>query len=382
MTKHPVDPEELQAYLDKELVPTRLSEVERHVKDCQECTAVIADLRRVSATLQSWQVETAPTHLKPPVLPVEKPNTGFSWGRLALTLSGAAAVVVIIAAISIPNLLRSRMAANRPPLTTLQGEMYQMGQPRASGAPAEEADVKRILVPTPLQGGRMIAYQVFMTVEVKEFETAKDKLRDIMNAEGGFTAQANFVETPNQPRRANLVLRVPAAKLQTILNQVRALGRVKEEHLNSEEVAGQGVDLEARLHNARATEQRLIEVLSNRTGKVSDILQVEQEIARTREQIERTEAQRLNLMKRVAMATVTLTLAEEFKAELQPAPVGTLRQLWNAPVDGWDNFSGSVLGIVLFLARYGLTLVLWGGLSWMVWRLLCRPLKRLLTQAG
>ena len=224
---------------------------------------------------------------------------------------------------------------------------------------------------------RLISYQVSMTLEVREFEDAKTRLRQIMDAEGGYMAQANFVETPNQPKRANLVLRVPAVKLATILNQVRELGRVREEHLNSEEVTEQVVDLEARLKNARSTEQRLIDVLNNRTGKVGDILQVEQEIARTREQIERMEAQRQNLMKRVEMANVTLTLVEEFKAELQPAPVGTLRQLWNATVDGWENFSGSILGIVFFLARYGLSLILWGGLCWGTWRLVRGPLMKL-----
>jgi hypothetical protein len=220
-----------------------------------------------------------------------------------------------------------------------------------------------------------------MTVEVKEFESAKSKLRHVMDAEGGYITNSDFVETPNQPKRANLVLRIPAVKLATILGQVRELGRVKEEHMSSEEVTEQVVDVEARLKNARSTEQRLIDVLNNRTGKVGDILQVEQEISRTRENIERMEAQRQNLMRRVERATVTLTLAEEFKAELLPAPVGTIRQLWNALVDGWENFSGSILAIVFFFARYGLTLVLWGGLGWLGWRAARTRLKRLLAQA-
>ena len=374
MMKHPVEAEELQAYLDRELAPSRQSEVEHHIRECKECSAMIADLQKVSAALQRWQVEPAPANLQPPVIREEKPAREFSWMRLALGLSGAAAILIALVWIATPNMLRSRIAANRASEVARQRQLmtYQ------GAGPAEELDTKKLLVPTPLQANRMIAYQVSMTVEVKEFDAAKKKLRGIVEAEGGYTAQANFVETPRQPRRANLVLRVPAAKLATILNQIRELGRVKEEHLNSEEVTEQVVDLEARLHNARATEQRLIEVLNNRTGKVSDILQVEQEIARTREQIERMEAQRQNLMKRVEMATVSLTLAEEFKAELQPAPVGTLTQLWNALVDGYDNFAGSILGIALFLARYGLSLILWGGICWLTWRAVRRPFKRIL----
>jgi hypothetical protein len=334
---------------------------------------MIADLKRVSSTLQQWEVK-APPNLKPPVLRDDKLERNFSWGRLALTISGGVVVVLIIAAISIPNLLRSRIASNQA-LTPVDTVSPMLNGPANSGVSARGGSDEA--VPKSAIPSRLISYQVSMTLEVKEFDHAKNRLRDIMDAEGGYMAQANFVETPKQPRRANLIMRVPALKLATVLSQVRELGRVREEHLNSEEVTEQVVDLEARLKNARSTEQRLIDVLNNRTGKVGDILQVEQEIARTREQIERMEAQRQNLMKRVEMANVTLTLVEEFKAELQPAPVGTLRQLWNAMVDGWENFSGSILGIVFFLARYGLSLILWGALCWGTWRLVRGPLMNL-----
>jgi uncharacterized membrane protein YdfJ with MMPL/SSD domain len=179
-----------------------------------------------------------------------------------------------------------------------------------------------------------------------------------------------------------LTVRVPADKLSTVLQQIRSLGRVRQDQLSTEEVTEQVVDLEARLKNARNTEQRLIDVLNNRTGKVGDILQVEQEISRTRENIERMEAQRQNLMKRVEMATVNITLAEEFKAQLETTPIGTGTRLWNTLVDGYDSFVGTILGVVFFFARYGLNLIFWGGVCWMGWRLARPRVKRLLAQAG
>jgi hypothetical protein len=243
-----------------------------------------------------------------------------------------------------------------------------MGTDQGMPAPAGEEASREAAPGIPAVAGRFITYQVTMTVEVKEFDSAKDRLREIMDTEGGYTAQANFVENPDQPRRANLVLRVPAAKLATILNQIRALGRVKEEYLNSEEVTEQMVDLEARLHNARATEQRLIAVLNTRTGRVTDILEVEREIARTRDNIERMEAQRQNLLRRVELATVTLTLAEELKAQLERAPFATAARLRNAFVDGYRNFADSALGLTVFVVSYGPTLLLWGVLVWLAWR--------------
>lgn len=366
MSEHLVQAEELQAYLDRELAPARQAEVERHLVECKECSAMIADLKRVTTTLQQWQVESAPATLRPPVIRTAEKKAGFRWGRLALGLSGAAAVLLLLVAISIPNLLRSRIASNRAPDYARQ--RAAMGTDQGMPTSASEEASRDTAPGIPAVAGRFITYQVTMTVEVKEFDSAKDRLRQIMDAEGGYTAQANFVETPDQPRRANLVLRVPAARLATILNQIRELGRVREEHLNSEEVTEQVVDLEARLHNARATEQRLIDVLNNRTGKVLDILQVEREIARTRQEIERMEAQRQNLLRRVELATVNVTLTEEFKAQMQRAPFAAAARLRNAFIEGYRNFVDSALGLVIFLVRYGPTLLFWGALGWLTWR--------------
>ena len=323
------------------------------------------DFRQVSTTLQQSQVGSGPGSPRLPALAATQKKTGVRWGRLALGLSGAAVVFLLLVAISIPNLLRSPMAPKQASDYARQRTAMgtDQGMPASAGeeAPADRAPG------IPATAGRFITYQVTMTVEVKEFDSAKDRLRQIMDAEGGYTAQANFVETPDQPRRANLVLRVPAARLATILNQIRALGRVREEHLNSEEVTEQVVDLEARLHNARATEQRLIDVLNNRTGKVLDILQVEREIARTRENIERMEAQRQNLLRRVELATVNVTLTEELKAELDRAPFATAARLRNAFIDGYRSFVDSALGLTVFLVSYGPTLLFWGALAWLTW---------------
>ncbi len=365
MTKHFVEPEELQAYLDRELGPARQAEVQDHVEKCAECSRLLGELKCVSAALQRWQVEPAPASLRAPIVVEARPQARRSWVRLALGFSGAAAIVLVLVAITVPNLLRSRMALNdvgpRTPMMTY--EVAPAPRPSGGSTPGDlRAPIGR---PTP---GRMITYQVTMIVEVKEFEEAKTRLLSLVEQAGGYVAGASATNAPGGPQRGNLTLKVPAAKLSQVLERVRALGRVTREDLSTEEVTDQVVDLEARLRNSRATEQRLIEVLKNRTGKVGDVLEVEREISRTRQEIERMEAQRQNLLQRVELATIKVTLDEQFKAELMPAPVGTLIRLRNALVDGYDNFLESFLGLVLFFARYGLAMAFWAVLGWLTWR--------------
>lgn len=401
MGKHFVEAEELQAYLDRELAPARQVEVERHLAECRECAALVADLKRVSETLQQWQVERAPASLRPPAIEAGEAAPRWRWKRLTLALAGTAAVVLLLLAVTTPNLMRSRRVAMpgqpgpvkeapeaepaRPP-ASLVYESRNQGRRNRERVMAEEAlssadqaaPIAGVMANKAATAGRMIAYSVTMTVEVKEFEAKKQRLLAVVEEAGGYVAQAESAQTPNQPQRAELTVRVPVAQLNPVLEELRKLGRVTREQLASDEVTEQVVDLEARLRNARASEQRLIDVLDKRTGKVGDILEVEREIARTRQGIERMDAQRENLRRRVELATIHITLVEEFQAQLQPAPVGTRTRLRNAFVEGYESFIGMLLGFVFFLARYGLTLLFWLGLLWLGWRAMRRPVLRFL----
>ena len=437
MTKHAIEAEELQAYLDRELAAGREAEVARHLGNCRECQAVLGDLKRVSETLQRWQVGPAPASLRPPAVEDAEPQRRFSWRRLTWALAGTAVVALLVLVVAVPNLLKSRMGARTVPEVAQRQPVYAPAPPspppppasaparapaerdrrgdlqarqaeekylvgkevsgeaggalggiapgfKAEGRVADEAAPvgaagNRAMVAKSAVAPRMIAYWVTMTVEVKEFAPAKEKLLKTVADAGGYVAQASAAETPNQPQRADLTVRVPVEKLPAVLEQIRGLGRVVHEQLSSEEVTAQVVDLEARLRNSRATEERLIRVLQERTGKVGDILQVEREIARTREEIERMEAQRKNLLARVELATVAVTLVEEFQAELAPAPVGTGTRLRNAFVEGYENFVGLLLGFVFFFARNGLVLAFWVFLFWLGWRIIRRPLWRLVS---
>jgi len=247
----------------------------------------------------------------------------------------------------------------------------QLAQPEGFAA-SEGGVANRLRAKTGVL--QLVAYQVSLTVEVEEFGAAKQKVEQVVAEAGGYLAQARSQETPDQPQRADLTVRVPVEQLSAVLEKLRGLGRVKNEQISSEEVTEQVVDLEARLRNARVTEQRLIQVLNERTGKVRDILEVEREIARTRQEIERMDAQRQNLLRRAEMATLQVTLVEEFQARLEPAPVGTATRLRNAFVEGYESFAGTLLGFAFFFARYGLVLLFWFGLLWLTWRVMRRRL--------
>src|SRR5207248_252852 len=92
---------------------------------------------------------------------------------------------------------------------------------------------------------------------------------------------------------------------------IRTLGELKKQTLGTEDVTKAYLDTDARLKNAHVIEQRLVDMLKTKTGKVSDLLQVEKELGRVREDIEKMQGELKYWDSQVQFATVTVSLAEK-----------------------------------------------------------------------
>jgi hypothetical protein len=401
-TTHPFAPEEIMAFVDGELAAEQTQAVSSHIGQCAECATVAANHRGLSEQMTSWRVELAPARLADRF----SAGTGEEASRLAVlkrrrspvfryaigVASGLAALVLLLA-ISIPNLLRSKMAANEAgqiarqraeetsKITALYSSVPSAGPRSGHGERAEKGEgesdeEKEELIHSPRFGltlaAPMIARTVSLSIVVKEFDAARVSLDAILARHHDYAAALNVATPQGTGRTIQASLRIPAPQLVAAVAELKALGRVENETQNGEDVTQQHADLLARLKNSRETEQRLQDVLRTRTGKVKDVLEVEQEIARVRGEIEQMEAEQQTLEHRVNFATIDLKLSEEYKALLtSPAP-SVAMQLRNATVNGFRSAFESLLALVLFLAESGPTLLLWLMIlafpAWLLWR--------------
>src|SRR4029453_3619467 len=100
----------------------------------------------------------------------------------------------------------------------------------------------------------------------------------------GFVATQSSSKLPNGKLRGPVIVKVVPENLDRFLQKARNLGELKNQTLGTEDVTKAYFDTDARLRNARRMEERLLQMLDKNTGKVSDLLQVEKELARVREQ--------------------------------------------------------------------------------------------------
>jgi chromosome segregation ATPase len=223
----------------------------------------------------------------------------------------------------------------------------------------------------------MIARTVSLSIVVKDFATARVSLDSILARHRGYAAQLTAATAEHAPRSLQASLRIPAPELASVLAELKSLGRVGNESQSGEEVTQQHTDLVARLQNSRETEERLRAILQQRTGKIEDVLQVEEEIARVRGEIESMEAEQQALEHRVDFATIDLQLTEEYKAELNSPSASVSNRIHNAFVAGLRNAAETILGIVLFFEESGPVLLIWLAILGVPVSLLWRRYRRM-----
>jgi Domain of unknown function (DUF4349)/Putative zinc-finger len=388
-TMHEIEPEELMAYLDGELEASRGSEVVAHIAACTDCSVMEADLRRVSANLVEWQVEAAPEFLAqsigrsltaPASLSVnaQRRRKGFlgAWHGLSMSQWGWKFGVACVALLLLSGLYTQRVMMQR---AILNQQATGLSAPSPLGSVAEafrsnigreqkavssdgEPEADKLAIPAsttvPDAPGPMIARTATMNLVVAKLDAARASLEKLLARHHGFASEMTLDQSNDASASLNGTLQVPTTELNAMLAELRGLGRVTTESQGGEDVSDQHVDLAARLHNARESETRLLDILRTRTGKVGDVLEVEEQISKTRGEIEEMEAQLAGLDKRVAYASIKLQMGEEYKAPAGANGSVALR-LRNAVVGGYRDAVDSLLALAVFLLSAGPTLLIW-----------------------
>lgn len=197
------------------------------------------------------------------------------------------------------------------------------------------------------------------SIEVDSLESSMAELRRVVQKVGGFVADASVQSGRNQNRSATLELKVPAPRFDELTEALGPLGRLQYVNVGAEDVSEEFVDLTARVANGHRLEDRLVELLRTRTGKLQDVLSVERELARVREEIERMEV-RLRFLKTSAqLSTLSVTLYE-------PAPIVASHPgrsvIGEAFKTAWRNFVGVVAGVIASLGFIVPVVILgWAG---------------------
>lgn len=223
---------------------------------------------------------------------------------------------------------------------------------------------------------RIVIRNASLTIVVKDPAQAMGVVSRMAETMGGFvvssehykTYTSNGVEVPE----ATLTVRVPAERLNEAMEQIKALVDNPARDIRSENVTGQDVtkdytDLNSRLKNLEETEARLREIMAS-AKKTEDVLAVNDQLTRIREQIEVIKGQIKYYDEAAALSAISVQIKAQ--ASVQPLeiggwqPEGVARNALQALINTMQFLASATIWLILFALPVGLLIFL---PFWFLW---------------
>ncbi|OZV83267.1 hypothetical protein CA850_07265 [Micromonospora echinospora] len=217
---------------------------------------------------------------------------------------------------------------------------------------------------------RAIVYTGSVRVQVDDVDRAAQDTVALVTAAGGFVG-GDERRGVDEDARAQLELRVPAARFTGVVDGIAKLGEQQWREIRTEDVTEQTVDLDARITTQRARVESARRLLA-RASSISDLVQLENELGRREADLASLEAKKRRLADLTALSTINVSLVTENTRTSDTDETGFLAGL----ASGWRTFLDSVTVLVTVLGALLPWLVVLAVPVVLVWRLARRRRQR------
>lgn len=194
--------------------------------------------------------------------------------------------------------------------------------------------------------------------ETQDIDGTHQNILDITKALKGFVSTDNSGKNYSEHFR-NITIRVPSENFQTFIDDVsKGVSYFDRKDISRRDVSEEFVDINARLKAKRELEKRYLELLKQ-ARNVEEMLGIERELSKIREEIEAKEG-RLNYLKdKVSLSTVNIQIYKYTNETGVTVSYG--QKMKNALSGGWDGISVFFIGVLylwpLFLIL--IIIILW-----------------------
>ena len=210
---------------------------------------------------------------------------------------------------------------------------------------------------TAAAADRKIIRNADITIEVASPGDVQHRVTSIAELHGGFvvTSESKQRENNDPARRTldfKLVVRVPSNQFGVAFDEIKGLaGNTPEEHVASQDVTEDFIDLEARIKTQKALEVQFLEIM-RQAKEVEDALEVQRQIAEVRNEIEKLEGRKRFLENRSSLSTITVNIQAP-----KPAIVVTSTGFGHSLREAVSDSIGMASDMVLFFARFLILMV-------------------------
>ncbi len=265
-------------------------------------------------------------------------------------------VVLMIASLAIVIILsgtRQETLPRETPAGIMPSEMAPA--PTKSIAPTEEGMMAK-KEDSAENETRLVIKSGLINMVVKNIDSAAENIIEYTESKGGWVVKSTVVEEKKIPS-GEVTVRIPAKIFDESFAYFKGLAeKVTFEGTQGKDVTEEYTDLQSRLRNLEASEAQLLEIMK-RSGKISEVLEVQKELTNVRSQIELIKGRMQYLEKSAEMATITINLA--LSEELLPIPPGEKwRPVYVAKL-AWKSVVAALRGISYLLIWIVIYAIIW-----------------------
>lgn len=201
----------------------------------------------------------------------------------------------------------------------------------------------------PVVAEKKIIRTASMTIATQTFEDSLNALKSACEGQNGWIeSSSENVNNATGLRTAYLTLRIPQSALDAYIAGTEGLGRITSRSESAQDVTESYQDTAARLETQKALMARL-QALITESADLSDLLELESQIADTQYQIDRLQASLNSTDRQVSYSTVNITLKEEKTVELTDTTVSLGDRIKSAIVTGVNALESFLADMLVFL---------------------------------
>ena len=226
-----------------------------------------------------------------------------------------------------------------------------------------------------LPAGQMLIRTASMTIGTQQYDESLSVLSGLCESSGGWISSTSENTMNSGLRTCYMTLRIPAEQLDAFLAGTGGLGRVTYRSESVEDVTESYYDTKGRLETQKALMARL-QALVTDAASLSELLELEAQIADTQYQLDRLQSSLNSTERRVNYATVDITLREESAAaDITDGDKSLGERLVSAVRSGIAAFGELLENAVVFLAA-ALPFIAIVAVVWLAVAILRRMLRK------
>jgi hypothetical protein len=246
--------------------------------------------------------------------------TAFPWRRSLLVLAPVC-VLALVAAAVVHGVLNSGTKPQALTKTVARESLKAQAERGVAGAPPDDTlhygavttpSLSLSPLPAPTSG-RLQDYEAWMTVRVKDLDALSDRTNEAMRVlrdYGGYVVSLEQSTPPGRPGQADLVLRVPVARVEDALMRLAGLGTVIDRHLSIRDLERVVQQQRARILQLKLFIARAQEALKG--SLPADVrLRLQLQLEEAQRNLARTNSANKSTLREASLSRISLTLTTQ-----------------------------------------------------------------------